>query len=68
MPRWDLSAVFFGIGTPARPVAVPSVGCPALAVNGAAVVVPARRGRRVVATDLVVSGRLGRRLVLRGDG
>merc|ERR1719180_644207 len=68
MPRRHLSAVFFGISTPARPVAVPRVGRPALAVNGAVVVVPARRGRRVVATDLVISRRLGRRLVLRGDG
>merc|ERR1719352_1786913 len=68
MPRRHLSTVF-SIGTPARPVAVPRVGCPALAVKGAVVVVPARRSRRVVAPDLVVSRRLGRGpLVLRGDG
>ena len=64
-----MSAVFgLLLGTPARPVALPSVGGPALAVNGAVVVVPARRGRRVVATD--PGGRLGGRGpgVLRGDG
>merc|ERR1719234_1604821 len=66
MPRRHLSAVF-SISTPARPVAVPSVGGLALAVNGAVVVVPARCGGRVIATDLVISRRLGRRLVLRGD-
>merc|ERR1719234_2544152 len=68
MPRRHLSTVF-GIGTPARPVAVPRVGCPALAVNGAVVIVPARCCRRVVASDLVISRGLGRGpLVLRGDG
>merc|ERR1719234_2759214 len=68
MPCWHLSAVFFGISTPARPVAVPRVGGAALAVNGAVVVVLARSCRRVVAPDLVISRRLGGRLVLRGDG
>merc|ERR1719180_187526 len=68
MPRRHLSAVFFGMSTPARPVAVPRVGGSALAVNAAVVVVPARRSRRVVAPDLVISRGLGGPLVLRGDG
>merc|ERR1712168_196199 len=59
MPRRHLSAVFGG--TSAGPVAVPSVACPALAVDGAVVVVPARGGGRVVATDPGggLSGRAG---------
>ena len=66
VPRRHLGAVFGGTSAGSGPVAVPSVGCMALAVNGAVVVVPARGGGRVVAAD--PGGGLGGGRVLGGDG